>query len=246
MEEYALKNLMIQLINKQNDESSKSNGLINDDKKDDANSEYALKKVLMGQLTKDDDLDDSSYIESEKLSDELVGGGLIYSFSPDGSLIETIPSKENIIPAFMMNRYVFNSNGTVSFQSSSANDAIKPTFTEAELKNIIVTNPTLREYCPDINADDVYIQNGMLMFNLRRTDSTELYRLDVINSEILVQAEFEEPCPLRGTDIEYGFIAVPIDSDLGKKILETPNYKISNHDKIDPSVSIFRINQYSS
>ena len=37
MEEYALKNLMIQLINKQNDESSKSNGLINDDKKDDAN-----------------------------------------------------------------------------------------------------------------------------------------------------------------------------------------------------------------
>jgi hypothetical protein len=191
------------------------------------------------------------YVEDVKvekpktLSNELIGGGLIYSFSPDGSLIETT-STENIVPAFMLNNYVFNNDGTVAFQTSSAADANKFSLSEDQLKDIIVGNPILKQYSPTINRNDVYIENGMLMLNFRRADdSVELYRMDIINSTVLVQAQFETPCPMRGTEIKYGFVSVPVDSEIGIKIISNPNYKVSVLDKLDPSVSIFRINQYS-
>ena len=190
--------------------------------------------------------DNQTISEPKTLSNDLIGGGLIYSFSPDGSILETT-STDNIVPAVILNNYVFNNDGTVSFQSSSKDDAIKPILTEEQLKDILVTNPTLKTYCPTINRNDIYIDNGMLMLNFRREDdSVELYRMDVINSTVLVQAQFETPCPLRGTDIKYGFVSVPVDSEIGIKIISTPNYKVSVLDKLDPSVSIFRINQYSN
>jgi hypothetical protein len=177
-------------------------------------------------------------------SNDLVGGNLVYGFSPDGSFAPV--NGDFVTPGFFFrDSYVQNSDGSIMYQSSSANDTSRVIGLE-EIRDKVISNKTLKAYSPDLKRNNIYMDNHMLMMNYPRIDgSSELYRIDVVGNDILVQAEFENPCPLRGTNIFYKYISVPVDSDLGIKILSTPGYKIKDSDMLDPANSVFRIDERS-
>jgi hypothetical protein len=183
-----------------------------------------------------------------QLMNNLYGGGLLWSVNEDGSVSASTPTfiENTVFPAFRFNNYVFSDDGTPIYQTSSAVDSSKTLIGFEELKNIIMSNQDLKRVYPGINVNDISLNNGIILLNVRRDSGSELYRIDVIGTQILVQAALETPCDLRGTDIEYNYVSVPINSELGKKILTESNYIIKDIDKIDPAVTVFRIDQYSA
>lgn len=201
-----------------------------------ATRQYKLEHGICDDDTDEEDSDDES-------SGLLAGGNLLYGFSPEGSFAPIKSSNNFIVPTFFKDSYVKNDDGSIAFQTSSTKDTNNVVNIDY-LAEKISQNETLRSYSPTLNKNDIYLNNHMLMLNLRRPDgSNEIFRVDIIGDTVLIQAPFENPCPLRGTDIKYNYIAVPVDSELGIKILSNANYKIKDEDKIDPAVSIFRIDE---
>ncbi len=146
---------------------------------------------------------------------------------------------------FTINDYVFENDGTVRLRNSSVDDVEKQSVTGTGLSNIIINDPTIKELIPEIKADDIYIQSYMLLMKVNRGNDEEIYRLDILNNIIYVQAPFESPYHDISTNIDYGFISVPINTELGRKILSTKDYKIKSTDckNIEINNSIFRETQ---
>jgi hypothetical protein len=77
---------------------------------------------------------------------------------------------------------------------------------------------------------------------VKKDNEDELYRIDVIGDRILVQAPYEYPY-MWSLERTYNYVAVPIDTELGKKILSEHNYKVKYNDDVNASESIFRATQ---
>ena len=146
-------------------------------------------------------------------------------------------TKKIHIPFMFTNNYVFDSDGTVRMMNSSSEDSKKELVETTGLANIIMNDPVIKELIPELKLEDIYVDHHMLLMKVRR-DEEEIYRIDIINNKILVQAPFETPYMCNHE--KYYFGAVPVESDLGKKILTTKNYKIKLTDDFKEDSCIFR------
>lgn len=145
-------------------------------------------------------------------------------------------------PAFTINDYVFDADGTVRLRDSSSKDVIKETIPDTGLANIVMNNGVIKELIPELKAEDIFVENHMLLMKVRR-DVDEIYRIDILGDNILVQAPTETTFQDLDSGEEYNFVAVPIDTELGKTILTTKDYKIKATDSICVKDSIFRLYQ---
>ena len=173
-----------------------------------------------------------------------------YNFFPEddvpednGVAIFSVP--HNIIPAFTLNNYVFNDDGTIVCMDSSQASAEAKEAQDEDVIDYIINNETVKELIPNIKASNVVVENGMIVLTVKRKGGTsiEKYRLDILNDgTLVVQAPFDFDYVDRMTGGIYHFISVPVESDLGRDILANENRKITTEDLFDISIqnSIFR------
>lgn len=144
---------------------------------------------------------------------------------------------------FTINDYVFEKDGTVRLRNSSVEDVMKESVPATGLANIIMNNPVIKEVIPDMKPEDIFVKGHMLLMKVKRGDTEEIYRIDILGTDILVMAPTEATFQDLNSGEEYNFISVNVCTDLGKKILATADYKVKATDDWDDSKSIFRINQ---
>ena len=151
--------------------------------------------------------------------------------------------EERVIPAFTFNSFVFNDDGSITSMDSSQASAEAKEAGEEDIVNYIINNETIKELFPDLKADSVVIENGMIILTVKRNGgiSTEKYRLDIFtDGNLVVQAPFNFDYINRLTGGIYHFVSVPVDSDLGRDILANENRQITPDDFLDIPKCIFR------
>lgn len=156
---------------------------------------------------------------------------------------EKVEESKEITAPFTMPDYVFDFDGTVRPRNSSIEDEKRDSIPTSGLADIIINNPIIKEIIPDLKSEDIFVANHMLLMKVKRNDGEEIYRLDIINDNILVQAPMETYYTHRKSGTKYKYVSVPISTELGKKILSTENYQIKSSDSISANDSIFREDQ---
>ena len=118
-------------------------------------------------------------------------------------------------------------------------------FTE-DIYNKLILDPTIQEAYPDISINDLYFNQGLLLVKLPKTDESgniveEAFRIDVINEKFYVQAPLDAGVPNPNNSAEiFRYVAVPLDSEIGKNIITGNNYVVKVSD-IDINTTIFRL-----
>ena len=171
-----------------------------------------------------------------------------FGFSPNGSSFGAANPNNNFIMPFLNiplvfnDQYVENGNGGIIHQTSS-NEQVGKQLSLDELASRIISNETLKKYTSSLTKDDIYLSNDggrMLMMKYHRPNfGDEIFRLDLCGNDILIQAPFENPCILRGTEF-FKYAAIPVNSELGEKILSNFGYRIKDSDVVDFEKSILR------
>ena len=163
--------------------------------------------------------------------------------APEDNGVGILSVPHNIIPAFTLNNYVFNDDGSIVCMDSSQASVEAKEAQDEDVIDYIINNETIKELVPNVKADNVVIENGMIILTVKRKGGTsvEKYRLDILNDgSLVVQAPFDFNYVNRMTGGIYHFVSVPIDSDLGRDILANENRKISTTDCFDMTECIFR------
>ena len=200
-------------------------------------------KVLSSLIAVNQSIGDvTETITAEKEFEDLIAGA--------GNLIESNPNQlngqlngnlDNIapFPFCFTGQYIVADDGTPVYLSSSNDDLNRQRFGVDELADIVINNSTIRELVPSVKKEDIYLNQHMLMMKVKRgVGEDELFRIDIIGNNILVQAPYEYPYPWGSTI--YKYVSVPVSSEVGKKILQEKNYKVKVTDDIIASESIFR------
>ena len=159
------------------------------------------------------------------------------------NITEIQETQPNYRPMFTINDYVFESDGTVRLRNSSNEDVVKESISTTGLANIIMNNPVIKEVIPDMKSDDIFIKDHMLLMKVRRGDTEEIYRIDILGNDILVMAPTESTFKDIESGQEYNFISVSVSTDLGRKILTNSDYKVKATDDWNDRETIFRISQ---
>lgn len=115
----------------------------------------------------------------------------------------------------------------------------------------LINDPVIKEINPEFSINDISLETGFLLIKLPRTDESgnmveEVFRMDIIDNKLYVQAPLNAPIPNPNNPQElFKFVAVPIDTEVGKNILTTFNYVVDTGD-IDINTSLFRLYEYAA
>jgi len=167
--------------------------------------------------------------------------------NPEGRYMPNFAQRDDnvIYPAFNMgSTYIYDEDGgMVEVSSSQLDSTISPEsyVSNEDIMDMIIKDPDIKEAFPEITRNDIYVSNGLILMNLRRSDGEiETYRLDICGKQVYIQAPLEGAVPDLDTQIWYKYISVPTCSDLGKSILNNPNYIVDINDVHMDGVAIFR------
>lgn len=158
------------------------------------------------------------------------------------------PNTENTetVNSFNTNNEVYESSDpVVSGETKNNTDHKNPVLMfKTEVVERILSDLTIKGAYPDISEEDVWLDNGMIVLRVPREEENgvrtfEMFRLDIIHDCIYIQAQLDAILPDIATGARYKFISVPVESEIGIKILTVPNYIVPTHD-IDINSSIFR------
>lgn len=175
----------------------------------------------------DDEPEEEPEVESEINPDSVV--------TPFGGNI--VVDDNNVSPAFTTNNYVIDENGEVHLATSSSDDAKASSISDSEIYDMIVSDPDIKSVYPSINRNDILIEMGLILIKIPKDNGdVELYRLDIVDNQIYVQAPLDTPVD------NNTFISVPVCTDVGKEILRNENYVVKLED-VDLENSIFRSQQ---
>ena len=131
----------------------------------------------------------------------------------------------------------------VSEITSTKEDALKmqnepeTLVSNKDIKDIIVGDATIREYFPNVNRNNVELQNGLILLHVPRENGTsETFRMDIYGDQVFVQVPLDTPL-LRyegqfNDDKTYTCVVVATSSDIGRAALSTPNY-FADLNKVD-------------
>lgn len=116
---------------------------------------------------------------------------------------------------------------------------------ETDVVNIVVNNPTVKELKLNIRPEDVMINSdGKIVVRIFHNGVPEIYRFDIIQDKLYVQAPLNKEYINFNDRMIYKFVTVPINSIEGKNIVTNPNYFV-DLDAINSDTApgvIFRIN----
>lgn len=131
-------------------------------------------------------------------------------------------------------------------------DEIKQPFTYIQtgypIIDRIINDPIIRKASPDIKVEDISFDGNIILINIRRKESSEIYRVDVgYDDRIYIQAPLNAPYVNFVDKMKYHYVAVPLDSEEGKKIITEENYKynVANINESNMDDIILRIDQTS-
>lgn len=169
---------------------------------------------------------------AEGLTKEISDILAEYKIFPEDDEPEVVQSA---IPGFNFGSFFIDADGNVGKVDSSTINP-QPLGLD-EVKNIILSNETIKEL--DVTGDDINIINGMIILSKRNNNDVEMFRLDIYNNDVYIQAPLATPLPNYQGGTMYTFAAIPLDSDLGKEVINGKNYVININD-IDKDSTIFR------
>lgn len=116
---------------------------------------------------------------------------------------------------------------------------------ETDVVNIVVNDPTVKELKLNIRPEDVMINSdGKIVVRIFHNGVPEIYRFDIIQDKLYVQAPLNKEYINFNDRMIYKFVTVPINSIEGKNIVTNPNYFV-DLDAINSDTApgvIFRIN----
>lgn len=212
--------------------------------KDDLYDDFGKRKNFLDIIEQYDDHPEEDKPEDDKVEEEKVENS--DNIVPFGGNI--VVDDEQITPAFNIG-YTISEDGDVSEVTSSAEDTEKESVPPSDIQDIIINDPDIKEVYPSINRNDISIENGLILIKVPRTASEnteepsyEVFRLDIVGSQIYIQAPLKSPIPNLETGIQYYFVSVPLCTELGKEIIKNHNFTVEISD-VDINSSILRDTQ---
>ena len=135
---------------------------------------------------------------------------------------------ETIMPFNFGSFYMDDEGNVIEATSSKADEINIDTNSDNSANNSIIDIINNDDDLKDIDIDNAYIDNGMLLIDVNRGENKETFRLDYYNNKLYVQAPMDSPIPDYNKQILYKYISVPVDSDIGKEILNNENYIVDS------------------
>ena len=142
---------------------------------------------------------------------------------------ETVDTNESsVVPGFVFSgSYSFDENGNLAENNSSTTTVPENNVPNTVINEIIMNNEAIKELVPNISAENISLFNGMLLLTIPRSEnSSESFRIDLIDGKVWIQAPLSVPYIDSRTKIAYKFASVDVTSDIGREILKNENYII--------------------
>lgn len=214
--------------------------------KDDLYDEFGKRKNFLDIVAQYDDHPEEDESENDKAEEKKAEND--DNVIPFGGNIVADEEEKQITPAFNIG-YTISEDGDVSEVTSSVEDTEKESVPSSDIQNIIINDPDIKEVYPSINRNDISIENGLILIKIPRAisenseePSYEVFRLDIVGSQIYIQAPLKSPIPNLETGIQYYFVSVPLCTELGRKIIKNHNFTVEIAD-VDINSSILRDTQ---